>query len=287
MKNLFLFFLLLIMTACSQKTPKELTISTNSWIGYTPLFYAQEKGYLDKLHIKLITTVSLAHSAKLYLIRRSDITTMTQHEYNTIKDVEPTFRPIILIDRSNGGDMILANRSIKALQKSKKITAYLEIGSINRELLERFIKEYHLDIKKFKFINKDQAQIADVHYTKENPILIVTYTPYNAKLLKSGFKEIASTRDIHDLMVIDAMGTNQETLHNNRKRLLELKKVIDKSIQEIQENPKEAYTLTNKYLDNISYAEYQSSMKSIKWIDHPSSELLHQLQKISYTKSLL
>jgi NitT/TauT family transport system substrate-binding protein len=289
MKKIFFLtlFLLLSFLACSQKNPKELKIATNSWIGYAPLFYAQEKGYLKTLNITLLPTVSLAESANLYDIAKADIVTTTQHEYYSLKQTGHDIIPIILLDRSNGGDMVLSNKTIAQLQKAKKIYTYLEIDSINSEILKEFMQHYKLHMQQMVFINKDQAKIEDLQNTNKKNILIVTYAPYNSKLEAKGFQEVASTRNMHTLFVIDALCTSQYTLKKYKKRLQKLKVLIDRSIAEIQKDKKNAYLLTKNYLGNISYEEFSHSLSLIKWINKPSKKLFTYIEPLGYKKEML
>jgi len=290
LKKLFSIILLSVFfIACSPQDKKEIVISTNQWVGYTPLYYAYEKGYLRKLNIKIINSVSLAEAADIYRMGQANMVTTTQHEYNSLKESTNNIVPVILLDRSNGGDMVLSNKSIAELQKAEKIYAYLEIDSINQEIIKDFIKNNALDINKFVFINRDQKQIQDIDYDKEKKekknIVIVTYIPYNITLKKRGFKEVASTKSIDSIIVIDALCASKEIVKNERERLLSLKKIIDKSIDEINENPKATYDLTRKYLSNISYKDYLESLEKIKWINKPSPELLDFINaKYDYPK---
>jgi len=286
----FLFFTLIITvtllfwTSCSQKHEKQLLIATNSWIGYTPLFYAKERGYLKKLNMDLLTNVSLAEAADVYNIGKADLVTTTQHEYYSLKQSNHNIVPIILFDRSYGGDMILSNKSIETIKKAKKIYAYLEIDSINSEILKDFIRYYHLDSNKIVFINKDQAQIEDLQPNKEKDILIVTYVPYSITLLKKGFQKLASTRDTNKIIVIDALCSSKKILQQEHKRLQKLKRVIDRSVNELQNNTRVSYQLVKNYLGNISYKEYTDSLQLIKWINKPSEKLLKRIEPMGYKK---
>ena len=282
-KTALITILFLLFSACSKPQDEELVLSTNSWIGYTPLFYAQEKGYLKKLNIKLITSVSLAESANIFLVSKADILTLTQHEYNFLKKEMHNISPVILLDRSNGGDMILSNKTLQELKLSKNIDVYLEIDSINKELIEEFTESAMLNINAMHFINKNQAQIQNLQATDSDTI-IVTYAPNNIPLEKHSFSTLASTADINSLLVIDALLTKKETLQLHKERFEELKRVIDLSIQEIQNDPKTAHKLTKKYLNELSYDEFNDALKTIEWINKPSEDLLKKIEKIGYKK---
>lgn len=288
MKKVFLVLLFtLFFSACSNKTDKEIVISTNSWIGYAPLFYAYEKGYLEKLNIKIVNNASLAEAANVYSVGKADMVTTTQHEYNSLKNSMKDIYPVILLDRSNGGDMILSNFSIDKLHKSKKIDVYLEVDSINQEMIKDFIQNNHFDMDKFIFINKDQQQIQDVKYSTDKAKIVVTYTPYDLTLLKKGFHEIASTKELDSIIVIDALCATKDLLINHKARLTKLKHIIDKSIQEIQEDTRGSHKLIAKYLSNIEYLDYVKSFKNIKWINNPTPEFLKFIEKYDYTKKTL
>ena len=281
---LLLLSILFTFSACSSQNKKPLIIATNQWIGYAPLFYAYEKGELDKLNIRLINRTSLAEAADLYSIGKVDMVTTTQHEYNMLKKSTHDITPIILLDRSNGGDMILSNKSIQQLSQAHKIYAYLEIDSINQELLIEFIKHNNINKSKMVYIDKDQKQIQDLKNNTAKNILIVTYSPYDIILKEKGFQEIASTKDINSLIVIDALSATNKVIKTDKKRLIALKKIIDKAIKSIQKDPKVSYPLVRKHLGNISYTEYVNSLKLIKWINKPSTNLLKRIEKYGYKK---
>ncbi len=279
-----LILLLLLLSACSSKPQKQIVISTNQWIGYAPLFYAYETGKLDSLNIKIVTSVSLAEAADLYSIGKADMVTTTQHEYNVLKQTTHDIKAVILIDRSNGGDMILSNRTLEALKKSTKTDAYLEVDSINQEILLDFLKKNAISKEKINFINKDQRQIQDVENDPQKAILIATYTPYEIALKKKNFKEVASTKDINSIIVIDALCARDTLIKNDKQRLIQLKKVIDKAITAIETNPKASYKVISKYFSHVSYKEYRHSLSLIKWINKPSQEFLEYIQQYGYKK---
>jgi len=288
MKKIFLVLVFtLLFSACSKENDKEIIVATNSWIGYAPLFYAYEKGYLDPLNIKIINNASLAEAANIYHIGKADMVTTTQHEYNSLKNSMKDIYPAILINRSNGGDMILSNFSIDKLHKSQKINVYLEVDSINQEMIKDFIQNNNFSMEKFIFINQDQQQIQDVKYSTDTAKIIVTYTPYNLTLLEKGFHEIASTKQLDSIIVIDALCTTKNMLINQKERLKKLKKIIDKSINEIQEDTRDSHKLIAKYLSDVEYVEYVKSLKHVKWLNDPSPELLEFIAKYDYTKETL
>ena len=289
MKNIFFSLLLVfVLIGCLFESDKPIRIVTNSWIGYAPLFYANEKGYLKDMNVKLITTVSLGEASEVFSVGKADMVTTTQHEYYLLKEVFKTLVPVILIDRSYGGDMILSNKTLEEIKANKKkIYVYLEIDSINSELINMFLKQHSIDKSRIVYIDGDQAELQDTKNEADKNQIIVTYTPYDLTFLKRGFKPLATTKNIKNLIVIDSICTTKEFLDKNLVKIKALNDVINRSIEEIKKNPKEVYELTKSYLNNISYKDFLNSLDGIKWINHPTEELLDRLKTIDYKRKYL
>jgi NitT/TauT family transport system substrate-binding protein len=118
-------------------------------------------------------------------------------------------------------------------------------------------------------------------------MLVVTYVPYNIKLEKSGFKKVASTKNMSTIIVIDSLCANADTLKNHQKRLHKLKAVIDRSLRELRADKRASYLLVKSYLGNISYGDYIDSLSLIKWINKPSQKLLERIKPMGYDEAAL
>jgi NitT/TauT family transport system substrate-binding protein len=286
-KNLiyFTFFALFFASCSSLKDDKPIVISTNAWVGYSPLFYAREMGWLDKANIKLLSVVSLGENMHLYSSGASDVFTGTQHEFNKLRDEYPDIIPIMLFDQSDGGDAVMSNRTIVQLQKSsEKIEVYLEMDSINEELLKYFLKHNHIAEDKIIRKSRVQDEIQLMNNTSETPpTIIVTYDPYNMALAKHGFTEVASTKTNNDLFVVDAMYVSSKLYYDKKDNFEKLNAIMKRSILALQKNPKDFYQKVKPYLDNPTYDEFTRMLGNIKWIhEKPSTQLQQRLEEIQF-----
>ena len=275
-KIVILITTLLLFTSCSSDYDKRLKISATTWIGYIPLFYAKEKGWLKPLNIKLLHVSSLAENMYLYEAGNSDAYAGTQYEYSILSQDIKSLQPIMMFDRSNGGDLVMGNFSIEALQNTTlEIDAYLELDSINNTLLKDFLSKYKLQDKNINYINKDQTQIKQLQ-ANSKPTLAITYIPYNFTLEKQGFMELASTKDSLDLLVVDALFTRIEIYDAHKKQFSELKKLVDKGVEALKKDPKEFYETVKPYILEMSYDEFVHSLDDIVWINRDISPELKQ-----------
>jgi NitT/TauT family transport system substrate-binding protein len=285
-KKISLCILILFsFTSCFSPYDKPLRISATTWIGYTPLFYAKEKGWLEPLNIKITNVVSLAENMALYQSGNFDAYVGTQYEYSVLSPKESSLHPVMMFDRSYGGDIVMGNISVNELKGiSSAIDVYLEIDSINITLLKDFLKKYKLEEKKINYINKDQTYISRLQKSNiKNPTLIVTYSPYNNYLGKSGFQQLASTKEGLDLLVVDAMFTTDKVFDEHKQQFFDLKKVVEKSLSALEANPKEYYETIKAYLPQTSYEEFHHSLHDIIWINKTiSPELYERLDKANF-----
>lgn len=290
-KLLFLLIIALGLTSCSFDRYERLKISATTWIGYTPLFYAKEKGWLDEINIKLTNVVSLSENMYLFKSGNFDAYVGTQYEYELLLQKNKGLTPIIMFDRSFGGDVIMANCSLEELVSAKgEIDAYLEMDSINSTLLKDFIRLHGLDKKQMRYKNNDQAYIASLDATKmKQKTLIVTYSPYNYQLKEHGFQEIASTKNGLDLLVVDALFTTKDALEKHKEQFIALNVLVQKSLHALKNDPQEFYETVKMYLPETSYDDFLESLQDIIWLEGKlSSALKERLEKANFsTKELL
>lgn len=278
-------FIIVLFTSCSSQKYEKLEVSATTWIGYTPLYYAKEKGWLKSLNIKLLHVVSLSENMYLYDAGNSDAYVGTQYEYNLLVKKDPSLTPVMLFDRSNGGDVVMSNASIQELKDmDKPIDAYLEMDSINSILLKDFLKKYDMQKKKINYINRDQASISTLdskNITKRT--IVVTYIPYDIELKKHGFKTVASTKDNLNLLVVDGLFTKEKVFENHNKQFRELKILVDKAVKALQDDPREFYDTVKPYMLEVSFEEFIHSLDGIVWINkNISPELKERMRESHY-----
>lgn len=280
-----LIFFVFLFSSCSDTDKKPLVISTNTWVGYSPLFYAREMGWLKEINIELMSVVSLRESMHLYSAGVSDVFTGTQHEFQKQREEFPALIPVILFDKSNGGDAIMSNIRLDALKNSdEKIEVFLELDSINEEMLNSFIATHAISKKRLIIHNRIQDEIALMKNTAISPMtLIVTYDPYINALKKNGFQEVANTKNDQGLFVVDALYVSSELFYENHEQFIKLNKIIQRSIGVLHSNPKEYYEKVKLYLDTPTYDEFLKMTTNIEWIhENPSKEVLNQMVKIEF-----
>lgn len=280
---------IIFLTSCVNDKKDKLRVVTSNWIGYTPLFYAREKGLLDKLNIQLLSVVSLSESLHTYKSKHTDIFLGTQYEYEEAFKRDNQVVPIMLLNKSDGGDVVMSNLTLEEIKKEdKQIDVFLELSSVNSLVFDDFITKHNIKNKNFNYINKDQSFIAQQKEFK-NPTIVISYNPYNITLEKNGLKTLETTKDNIEILIVDAMFTTNDILIKYKDELKELKKIIDIAIDDLEKDEKAYYDLIKDYLYDTSFEEFQQSLSNIKWINkNIDKNILDSLKEHNFpTKELL
>lgn len=280
---------ILVMAACSPGSYDRLTVSTLNWIGYTPLFYAKSQGWLDEYNIDLIHVVSLSENMYLFEAGNTDAFLGTQYEYGVLSRDMADLLPIVMLDRSNGGDVVLGNLELEQYQHAEVIDVYLEIDSVNQLVLNDFAVMAGLDRSRLRVINSDPGVMSLLNpIDLTAPTLIVTYNPYEIILRRRGFHELASTSDGLDLLVVDAMYTRRATLDNHREQFDALKAMIDIGVEKVIADPQVVYEAIKPYLQDISFAEFLEAMGKVEWINTDmNAAVAARLHELNFPTSAL
>ena len=275
--KILLTLCILMLSGCSIAPSQPLRISSNLWIGYSPLFYIQQKGWLEDNNIKLINVVSLSESMEMYSSGFVDAFTGTQYELKQMQNQNPNLHTKILMDRSYGGDVVMGNRDIEALKKADKINVYLEVDSINSVLLESFIAMNGIERSVLKLIDKD-PDASSMLSMKNEPTLIITYTPYDIGLHKSGYEVLDTTKNMQ-LFIMDALYIDDTIAKKYEDELIVLNRLIGRALNDLKKNPKEYYAAIYPFFKYEDDKAFSKALDSVQWIyEDRTSALLKQLK---------
>src|SRR4051794_11163041 len=138
------FVVIITSGVMAQDEKLHLKIGYSTWVGYGPLFIAQEKGYFAEqgLDVELVKVedpkdrfVALAGSQLDGLVTTLD--TMSQY-WNK----ETPYRAILGLDESSGGDGIVVNSNIASVEDMKGKKIGVNVGSVSQFFLEYVLKEH-------------------------------------------------------------------------------------------------------------------------------------------------
>lgn len=244
----------------------SVRISINSWIGNTPLMYAYEKGWLAETPFTFVWLVDVSDHVNLYERGFTQGFSGTQFELFALKNDEDKAKPVLLIDRSNGADAIVSNRSLEEIVATKEyVDVYLNRDSVSEMMWKAFVDGHSLRAD-FALHDSSQKSILAMK-TQNTPSVIVSYEPYVTELIQNkGYSLLGSTKNLKNFYVIDALFVEERVIREHEKDFKTMKEAIKKAIDCLHRNPKEYYATVRPYLEGQSYEAFLKSLESIEWL---------------------
>jgi NitT/TauT family transport system substrate-binding protein len=158
---------------------EPLRIGHSTWVGYGPLYIAQEKGYYTEEGIEVELSVIEDTSARMAAMNAGHTdalaTTIDTMPLYLTDDIRMQY--VFTLDDSTGGDGIVANKDIETLADLKgKSVAYGE-GSVSQFYLGVLLKEAGLSIEDVETQNMTAGD-AGAAFVAERVDAAVTWEPW-------------------------------------------------------------------------------------------------------------
>lgn len=269
MRFIVTFLLACFLSACSQVSQEPpLRIAINPWPGYEFLYLASKLDLYSQqgLNIEILESASLADAQRAYQYGRADgfTSTMIEAVQAAVASDEP-LSIVMVPDYSNGGDVILAPKSISSMQdlRGKKIGC--EIGSLGMFILQQALAQANVDPAEVDFLNVEQLKGEQAMLNGEIDAY-VTYPPVSAQLLRHNqFHQIFDSSMIPG-QVIDTLSIRQSVLEKHPELIEKLHIVWDQALEYRQKNPQKAYQIM-ALREGISSEEFVDALEGLQLMD--------------------
>lgn len=164
--------------------PMKASMAITTWIGNTPLYVAQEKGFFKDLGLDLEIKVfdTVAQSFPAFTAGQLDGAAPVTSEAVTLASRGVDFRIVTVEDTSLGADVVMARNSIGSIQdfKGKKIA--VELGGIGHFFVLQVLAEAGLSEKDVTLVNTPPDAAAAAFQTGSIEIAY-SYSPFSDKAI--------------------------------------------------------------------------------------------------------
>lgn len=236
----------LCLTACGSAAP---TVSQRpplkvAWLvfpGYYPLLIAQEKGLFEKhgIQVEMVqkdTTpaemMAIAeHAADCALVVFTDVVPVAERN---------DLRIVNIVDTTNGGDQLLASADIPTITglKGKRIGA--RFGSYSELFVREILKKNGLGVSDVKLVDvPPEALVQELGKTVDAGH---TYEPFASQAHSIGYKTIASTADVPNL-IFDVLVCRGSVVKERPEDIRAFNAAWFEGLEWWQANPSEGNTL--------------------------------------------
>lgn len=285
MKYLNHFIILLVVSlvlGCTSKPIETMRIGNVLWPGYEPLYTARSLGYYDNQPIKLIDYLSNTDAIRAFKNGALEACSFTLDETLILLSEGVELEIILIMDTSDGADVILANTEIRSVAELKGKRLGVESGAVGAYVGMRALELAGLKKEDIEIVSILSSEASAAFRTGKIDAA-VTFEPHRSKLLKLGKVEIFNSKSIPN-EVIDVLIVRKDYKNSHPEVV---KSLIDgwfKSLKYAQDKPKEFAAYAAKR-HQVSIDEYIEIMSLIKFPNKEENRILLDTKRSTLIKS--
>lgn len=265
--------LALLMSGCSTQPaeqsanqPVKFKIGHCTWVGYGPLYIAQEKGFFAKYNIEpemVIIEDESQYAAALAANQIQALGNVVDRDViHYASGVDAKF--VCAMDQSYGGDGIIASGEIKSVKDLEGKTVGLDKASTSYFFFLAVLNKYGVDESKVD-IQEMTSGDAGAAFVAGKLDAAVTWEPWLTKASqREGGHVLISSRDFPGY-IVDVISVRQDFIDEHPDAVLGLVKAWNEAVDYYKENPEEGNRIMAQAL-SLSEEEIADMAKGVQFM---------------------
>lgn len=200
----------LLAVACTPTHRPPLKVGTNLWLGYEPLYLADDLGYYAGVPIRLVELGSDTQAMDALRARRLDAAGLTLDEALTLLEERVPVAIVWVLDVSAGADAVVAKPDIPALSALRGKRIGVEQTAVGAYMLDAALRRAELTPADVTLSHLP----VDAHVASFNAgsiDAVVTFDPARQALVKSGGRVLFDSRSLPG-QIVDVLVVRREAL---------------------------------------------------------------------------
>ncbi len=263
MPLLTLLVLLLALAGCTKLPQSPLRVATNTWVGYSPLYLARTQGMFAEQDVRLVEMLSAAdvlHALRNDLVEAA---AMTLDEALLLRATGFDVRVVMLLDVSNGADVLIARPAIQSLAQLRGHRIGYENTAVGAVILDAALQAGRLQRQDVVLVpmaaNEQAAAFAEGRIDA-----VVTFEPMAGVMRQAGGRVLFSSADIPD-KIVDVLVVHGDPDSYELDNLQRVMRGWFNAVDYAQLNPQGAYSIMGRRY-GISGEEMRSRMNGLQLI---------------------
>ena len=225
------------LAGCGKPPAPPFRLATYLWPGYEPFFLAREMQMLGNHRIQLLEFPSAAECILAFQNRVVDAVTLTADEVIRLAQAGHEPQIVMLIDFSNGTDVIVAKREFASLRELKGKVIGVENNTLGSFFLARALEVSGLTSADVKTVNC-RADQCERDFALGKLDAAVTYDPYRQRMVAAGARQIFDSSKLPG-EIMDTLVVRRSVMDNPPRALSGLVSGWFQALESIAKNPAE------------------------------------------------
>jgi NitT/TauT family transport system substrate-binding protein len=270
-KRSVLFILATVVTVFSiilgcqpQSTEQVYRIGLGPWIGFGPLYLAQEKGFFQEVGIKPELTVITGLAERNSALKSGKIDALAAPVDYFVLSAGNRLetKTVMAIDESVGGDGIVAKKSIKSFKDLKGKKVAFQRGLPSEFFLRTLLEKNGMSLEDFQAVDMETAQAGAAFIAGQVDAAFV-WEPWLTKASEQGNGYVLASTKEYPNLIVDCLAFNNQVVEQSPEDVQKIVNVVLKAIAYWEKNPEEANKIMAPFfeVDAAKYAQILSGAK--------------------------
>jgi NitT/TauT family transport system substrate-binding protein len=239
-------FLLTLLAACDSAQNAPLRLGTHAWPGYETLHLAESLGYFEPSAIRIVQFANASQTALALRNGTADAAALTLDEALTLMQDGADLRVILVMDISNGADVVMARPEILKLQGIRGRKVAVENGAVGAVMLDATLEAAGLKIEDIRLVSATMNEHVNVYRTGKADV-VVTFEPVRSELVKQGARLLFDSSAIPG-RIMDVLVVRANVINEHREGLKKLVAAHFKALAYLSRQPQDAATRIAPFL---------------------------------------
>jgi NitT/TauT family transport system substrate-binding protein len=252
--HLLIFFLLIVLTtSCGTKKQQNaegapFRIAFNTWIGYSPLIIAKEKGFLTDAGLDVEVTMLEGIGEKNSALIRGDIDGVGHTADSAVTSAASGVdgKVVFVFDRSYGADGIVVDGSIETVADLEGKRVALEPGFTGHFLFLSVLADANLDATDVEIVPMDTGS-AGAAFVAGSVDAAVTWEPWLTKASERQNARVLVTSKDKPNLIIDVLYMSTNTITQRPEEVQKLILAMGKATEWYMQNTDEGDRIIAKF----------------------------------------
>lgn len=259
-------------SSSSAASGQKIILGQSSWIGYAPLYIAEDKGFFKQhgVDVEIQPIESKADSKSALASGRIQglSTTVDVHVINAAAGLDAV--QILALDTSDGGDGIVAKKEYKTLEDLKGKKVAMDTTGVAYFWFLYQLKQKGMDVSEFDVQNMAYGD-AGAAFLAGNVDAAVTWEPWLTKIQKSDLGYTMVNSKETPGVIVDTLAVDRKTLEANPEAAKGIAAAWYDALAFMKEHPEEAMDLLAKHLGEKK-EDIQSELKNVHFYDQAENK---------------
>lgn len=262
---IFFFFTLMILASPPLYAQQPMRIGTNVWPGYEPLYLASSlSNWREQDQIRLVEYPSSSEVLRAFRNNAIEAATLTLDEALALRQAKLPIQIILVMDVSEGGDVILAHPGIDRFDQLKGKRVAVETSALGAYMIIRALEIHNMSLPDIVIEHLDVSS-HEAAYRNGLVDAVVTFEPIRTRLLSLGAKELFDSRQIPG-EIVDVLVVHQALLRERPHLVRKLLADWFNALDYLQSQPQQAAETMSKRL-GLSPSEVLQSYQGLRLPD--------------------